>query len=128
MPTLVPALPFQLAEHNFYRAAQYGLDAKLVWPDVRQSGCREYSVVELLKEYLPTARDGLLNIGVSQTEVSKYLSIVEQRLENCQTGASWQLHKTTGYQQQYGKDKSQHMMLEDYIENAYANKPVAQWT
>ena len=29
--TLLPALPFSLAEYNFYRAAQHGLEARLVW-------------------------------------------------------------------------------------------------
>lgn len=128
MPALVPALPFHLAEHNFYRAAQHGLEAKLVWPNGRQSGCREYSVIELLEEYLPTARKSLLNLGISQAEVSKYIGVVEERLNSRQTGASWQLDKVAAYQGQYERDKSLHMMLEDYIENADANRPVAQWS
>jgi gamma-glutamyl:cysteine ligase YbdK (ATP-grasp superfamily) len=38
---LLPRLPFRYAEYNFYRAAQHGLDAVLLWPTARGNSPRE---------------------------------------------------------------------------------------
>ena len=88
--TLLPALPFSLAEYNFYRAAQHGLEARLVWPDPSQTGCRERPVSGLLEDLLPLAREGLRSIGVEEQEAARYLDVIERRLAARQTGASWQ--------------------------------------
>lgn len=55
--TWLPALPFNFAEHNFYRAAQYGLDARLVWPRERQCTCEEQTAATIIAAMLPGARD-----------------------------------------------------------------------
>ncbi len=56
---LIPALPFQYAEYNFYRAAQHGLDAQLLWPTLQPISPRERSVRDLIEEMLPLAAAGL---------------------------------------------------------------------
>jgi len=87
---LLPALPFNMADYNFYRAAQNGLDAKLVWPQLDQSGCKEQSVFSIIEELLPCAQRGLASIGISSEEASRYLSVIEERLNKQQTGSIWQ--------------------------------------
>jgi gamma-glutamyl:cysteine ligase YbdK (ATP-grasp superfamily) len=90
MDELLPALPFSLAEYNFYRAAQHGLAARLVWPSARQHGLRDASVSDILAEMLPVADDGLRALGVAQAERDRYLGVIDSRLSVRRTGASWQ--------------------------------------
>ena len=85
---LLPALPFAMAEYNFYRAAQYGLDARLVWPELGQSGYREQSILRLSRRCCQWPREGLAHLGISSDESARYLRVIETRLARRQTGCS----------------------------------------
>lgn len=124
---LIPAMPFHLAEYNFYRAAQHGLQAKLVWPSAKQNRCRDYPVTGLLKELLPIAVQGLASIGVSAEERNRYMSAIDDRLASGQTGASWQLRCVEALEKTSTREEAMHHMLERMIENSCSNKPVGQW-
>ena len=124
---LLPALPFQKAEYNFYRAAQHGLDAKLLWPEPGQSGYREQGIDGIVERMLPVAREGLDSIGVGAAESERYLGVIEQRLRQRQTGASWQLRKLEHLQRKLPLYEAQHELLEVFMEHSAANLPVAQW-
>ena len=128
MDRLVAALPFNLAEYNFYRAAQHGLDARLVWPGLRQQGLSDYPLAEILTELLPRADDGLRSMGVSQAERDRYLGVIDARLAAGLNGAGWQrrcLHRRMDEGQ--GKVSALGLMLESYIEHSAGNLPVAEW-
>lgn len=126
--TWLPALPFNFAEHNFYRAAQYGLDARLVWPRDRQCACEEQTAAAIIADMLPVARRGLVAIGIDEASVARYLGIIERRLANGQTGARWQLRRLA----QTGADSRPdaadlQAMLQAYMERSAGNDPVAEW-
>ena len=110
-----------------YRAAQHGLEAKLLWPDLSQSGYREQSLGNIIERVLPIALEGLEAIGVSTAESERYLGVIEQRLRHRQTGASWQLSKLQNLQRKMPLAKAQHALLEEYLEHSVANLPVAEW-
>jgi gamma-glutamyl:cysteine ligase YbdK (ATP-grasp superfamily) len=124
---LLPAIPFNIAEYNFYRAAQHGIDAKLVWPVPEQSGYREQSIAAIINEMLPVARTGLDTIGVTSAEADRYLGVIEQRLRRRQTGAIWQRKKLAGLKQKLPLDEALHELLEVFISHSVANLPVAEW-
>ncbi len=124
---LLPALPFALAEYNFYRAAQDGLAARLVWPDPAQTSCREQTVIELLRRYLQLAHDGLRSIGVSAAEAGDYLAVIEKRLATGQTGASWQRNTLHRLEAQHGRPRAAHEMLELYYHHSRSNTPIGEW-
>ena len=124
---LLPALPFSQAGYNFYRAAQHGLDAKLLWPDLRQIGYREHSMCDLIERMLPVAREGLDAIGVGAAESERYIGVIEQRVRRRQTGASWQLHKMAQLQRKMPLYEAQHELLEIFMEHSAANLPVGEW-
>jgi gamma-glutamyl:cysteine ligase YbdK (ATP-grasp superfamily) len=124
---LLPALPFHIAEYNFYRAAQHGLDARLVWPREHQHGLSDAPVTDLIDECLPLAADGLAAIGTPREEIERYLGIIAARLASRRTGASWQLdmlHRLGG--DVPGTDAF-HEMLFRFMSNAEKNLPVAEW-
>lgn len=128
MQALLPALPFHLAEYNFYRAAQFGLDARLVWPDPRQRGLQERPLPDILRELLPVADSGLASLGVSREERDRYLASIDTRLSRKLNGARWQracLEKLSSR----GVDKRLALagVLERYRELSAANLPLAQW-
>jgi gamma-glutamyl:cysteine ligase YbdK (ATP-grasp superfamily) len=124
---LLPAIPFTIAEYNFYRAAQHGLDARLVWPAFDQSGYREQAVCDVIESWLPLAREGLERIGVGSSEAVYYLGVIEQRLARRQTGATWQLGRLARLQRTMSTDAALHALLEEFIEHSVANLPVSEW-
>ena len=124
---LLPAIPFPIAEYNFYRAAQHGLEAKLVWPGFEQSGYREQPAREIIEASLPLAREGLARAGIDSTESVRYLGVIEQRLARRQTGASWQLERLAQLGQTMPMDSALRDLLEEFMEHSVANKPVAEW-
>jgi len=124
---LLPAVPFNIAEYNFYRAAQHGLDARLVWPGFTQSGYREQPVTAVLREMLPIARAGLAALGVNADEADRYLGVIEQRLERRQTGATWQLRLLEQLARKMPLERALHQLLERFISHSDANRPVAEW-
>ncbi|MBE9537655.1 MAG: glutamate--cysteine ligase [Proteobacteria bacterium] len=125
---LLPALPFHMAEYNFYRAAQRGLGARLIWPQLDQSGCAERSVSAIIEELLPCAQQGLARLGISSEESGRYLSVIETRLQRQQTGAIWQQKRLAQLKGKMPLDRALHHMLEDFISNSECNVPVAEWS
>ncbi|RLA57541.1 MAG: glutamate--cysteine ligase, partial [Gammaproteobacteria bacterium] len=124
---ILPAIPFNIAEYNFYRAAQHGLDAGLVWPEFGQSGCREQPVCAIIEQLLPVASQGLAMIGVSVDESARYLGVIERRLQRRQTGAIWQRNMLARLKQKMPLDAALHQLLEVFIDYSAENLPVAEW-
>lgn len=126
--TWLPALPFYLAEYNFYRGAQHGLDAQLVWPDARQQGPRERPLAEILAELLPGAEQGLAALGSPREERDRYLGIIERRLAAKTNGARWQRACLEGLRGRSGSERAAFAaMLERYREHSCSDRPVAEW-
>ncbi|WP_020680673.1 hypothetical protein [Marinobacterium rhizophilum] len=125
---LMPALPFSMLEHNFYRTAELGLNARMLWPSSCSRRLEEIPVIELAQRLLPVAEQGLGRIGISTAEIDHYLGIIEQRLEHGCTGATWQLGQVARLNRRYSRQRALKTMLEGYRVRADLNQPVAQWT
>ena len=124
---LLPAIPFGIADYNFYRAAQHGLDASLVWPEFGQSGCREQPVCAIIEQLLPVASQGLDAMGIAADESARYLAVIERRLQRRQTGAIWQQKMLARLKQTMPLDAALHQLLEVFIGYSAENLPVAEW-
>ena len=111
-------LPFAVAQENFYRAARSGLDAKVVWSD----GV-EYPIAELIREaLLPMARRGLQASGLGEQEISRYLDIIEARVEKRRTGARWMRAW------HYAHDDNMQSLVGAYLTRQQSGQPVHQWS
>jgi hypothetical protein len=78
-------MAFAIARENFYNAARIGLDTHVRWHG------KEWQVRDLLlDELLPQAASGLEQLGIAETDIRHYLSIIAARTETGQTGAVWQ--------------------------------------
>lgn len=129
MSQLMPALPFHLAEFNFYRSAQSGLDARIVWPEHERSGCQDQPILAVLHKSVAYAKQGLRNIRISEEEIERYMSVIQARLDAKQTGASWQKHCVQHYikHEQCSNSEAQQKMLETYTRHSLSNTPVSEW-
>jgi gamma-glutamyl:cysteine ligase YbdK (ATP-grasp superfamily) len=124
---LLPALPFGMAEYNFYRAAQHGLEARLVWPVADQSGYRERPICAIIEQMLPVARRGLASIGIGRGESDHYLGVIARRLERRTSGAVWQRNRLARLKQTLTPQAALHGLLEELIAHSVENLPVAEW-
>ena len=113
---LLPAFPFALADRNFYRAAQMGLDAELGWPFAPGEAPAPVRARDLLLSLLPRAAIGLSSAGVAPSEIRHYLGIFERRVQNGMTGAIWQLRTLEALRARgLAPDEARRRMLESYL-------------
>ncbi|MAT91639.1 MAG: glutamate--cysteine ligase [Halioglobus sp.] len=124
---ILPAIPFGIAEYNFYRAAQHGLFARVVWPEAGQSGYREQPVGSVIRNLLPLAAAGLAALGIDAAEAQRYLGVIERRLETCRTGAIWQRSRLSALRREMAQEEALHTMLEEFIDYSTGNAPVSEW-
>lgn len=110
-------LPFEVARTNFYAAARRGLDATIVWLDAEPVVVRDF----VLREVIPKAYDGLARFGVDADLATRYLSVVEARARNGQTGAVWQARAA----ESAGRDLAR--LTLEYAARQRTGAPVHTW-
>ncbi|WP_286235562.1 glutamate-cysteine ligase family protein [Thalassotalea sediminis] len=120
-------IPFQFADYNFYRAAQYGLDAKILWPHQNQYQPQEIDIKQVMIKLLPIAHQGLTNLNISAKEADYYLNIIEQRLINNVTGAIWQKQRFNQLTSSLSIDKALEQLVKDYQTQYQSHAPVSTW-
>lgn len=81
------AFQFGDVKSNFFAAARYGLDVTLRWAGGEPVEARTL----LLEQLLPLAHAGLAAAGISDTERTRYLGVIQARVETGITGARWTL-------------------------------------
>ena len=128
MPSRINIMPFKYAEDNFYRAAQYSLNAKLLWPSSSQVKVIEYPMLELAQLLLPLATDALLEAGLDETECSRLMGIIADRIQLRLNGAFWQKSQTRLLLEK-GSSPTEafNLMLNQYRNQFYSEKPLSQW-
>lgn len=125
---LLSALPFSYAEYNFYRASQFGLGAKILWPNPEQNGLQERPLIEVVDQLLPTAVLGLKKAGVADKEASRLISIIENRLRTGCNGATWQLaHYSQLLDSNLSRWEACQRLVAAYRERSVTNTPVSEW-
>lgn len=127
MNELIPSIPFDYCVRNFYRAAEKGLSAELIWPSTGQSEPEYHTAAAILRRLLPMLPAQLSEMGFVETDFLPLLDVISERLETRQTGAQWQLDKLSELQKMMGPKEALLAMQQAYEENALSDIPVAQW-
>lgn len=109
-------LPYAGALHNFYAAAQHGLEAKLFWPSAGKIAADAL----LLDDLIPKARERLTDLGIDDAN-GRFLDIVEARVRSLQTGARWQRQAFEA------RDRNIYKLMAAYCERQRSGAPVHQW-
>ncbi|MCV6604213.1 MAG: glutamate--cysteine ligase [Porticoccaceae bacterium] len=121
---LISSVPFRFAEYNFYRAAQSGLNSKILWP-LKGRSPQETEVTRVVEELLPVAEQGLARLGISGG--NNYLAVIEERLQQRMTGARWQKKALDHFDANSNREAACHQMLQCYLQQCRSALPVAQW-
>jgi hypothetical protein len=124
---LLPAFPFEYAHRNFYRAAQHGLDATLLWPAREAPSPRPVRAAALVAELLPRAHAGLVAAGVDAGEAERLLAIVAARAASGRTGARWQRRALARLERGRGRDEALAALVARYLAEAASGRPVHEW-
>jgi len=111
------AMPFAEAKNNFYRAAQLGLKYKTPWFDKKNETLQNTILNKLLLE----AETGLYSLGIDEKDCKRYLSIIEQRVENNRTGSQWQLNFLNAHQD------NRTLLTVQYLKNQMTGLPIHEW-
>ena len=121
------ALPFERADHGFYRAAQHGLSARLSWPAGHRDQIRTFAAAKLVAELVPAARHGLLQAGVAAAEADGLLEVISARAASGQTGAVWQRATLAAARRRHAPERALAIMLNHYLQYAETGMPVHTW-
>ena len=121
------ALPFERADHSFYRAAQHGLSAQLSWPAGHRDQMRTVPAAKLIAELVPAARQGLLEAGVAAEEANGLLDVISARAASGQTGAAWQRATLAASERHHDRQRALAIMLDRYLQWAATGLPVHTW-
>lgn len=128
IPHLTSILPFHYTEHNFYRAAKYGIGADIIWPHKDQVQLQDTPLLNVARDLLPRAREALLRTAVDEAEIHRLLGIIEGRIQTGMTGARWQRQVTESFFRSQTTDEAFKSMLSLYIANQKTNTPLHEWT
>ena len=121
------ALPFERADHGFYRAAQQGLSAHLTWPAGHRDQIRTLAAAKLVGELVPAARQGLVEAGVAAEEADGLLQVISARAACGQTGATWQRATFAAASRRHDRERALAIMLNHYLQCADTGLPVHTW-
>lgn len=125
---LLPGFPFEYAHWNFYRAAQEGLDARILWPGTEAPSPLERPVRDLIPELLPVAEEGLHLLGVEDGESKRLLAIIDARVKCSITPAKWQRDCLDRLERSMGRQDALAAMLAAYLGEADSKLPVHEWS
>jgi gamma-glutamyl:cysteine ligase YbdK (ATP-grasp superfamily) len=123
---LLPGMPFEQAEGNFYRAAKHGLGAEILWPTASVPSPQRFSASELLRRLVPDARAGLRAAGVSP-DCQRLIDVFEARVVTGRTGAWWQRKTLAALEQSLPRDAAMAALVESYLAQMEGGQPVHQW-
>ena len=111
------ALPtFEETKNNFYLAATNDLKSTVQW-----FGKPTKLKALLLDELLTQAELGLNDLKICSQDIRKYLNVIESRVTNEQTGASWQRK----YVSKHSSDMTE--LTHAYLELQRTEQPVHTW-
>jgi gamma-glutamyl:cysteine ligase YbdK (ATP-grasp superfamily) len=124
---LLARMTFSHARQNFYDAAQFGIDAVLLWPAAIAPSPRPARARNVVSELLPVARAGLVASDVDPAEADTWLDVVAKRAARRCTGAAWQRAAFDANARTRTAEDAAASMLERYIALSEAGESVADW-
>jgi CBS domain-containing protein/gamma-glutamylcysteine synthetase len=116
-------LSFDDVSDNFLKAAKFGIDSKFNW-----FNNKKIPAIELIsKELMPLAKEGLAKHGVAQSDIDKYLGIIEERASKHMNGARWMLREYTNLKQNNTADEALAILTATIIKNQISGHEVHEW-
>ncbi len=114
-------LSFAQARDNFYTAAQHGLENKINWPECERCDMRHL----ILHKLIDHAESGLKSLQLDAKDIEYYLTIIQSRAEQKQTGSHWQREFVARHHDK--KNNVMQRLLETCYHNQQTGEPVHCW-
>lgn len=116
-------MEFDDAKTNFFSAARNGLRSQLIWFDGKTYRTQKL----ILEELLPLARKGLKTANVDETDIEKYLGILEKRVSQDITGAQWMLDSLAAMDKTAKPNVRLRTLVSVMKKNQDEGKPLHEW-
>lgn len=120
--TISRQMRFENVKENFQKAAMWGSQSVMTWND------EQFATRRLIEEkFLPIAEAGLQKHGVKESEISRYLSIIQKRVACYKTGARWQVKSFRNLREAYNRDEACVALTAIMQKRRHSGKPVHEW-
>ena len=116
-------MEFDDAKANFIAAARHGLKAQFTW----FGGRTESAAGLILKQLVPSAREGLASRGIDSTDIDRYLGVIEERVERGRTGSQWALDSLAGMQGRARAHERCRALTSAALQHQKTGAPVHTW-
>ncbi len=116
-------IDFDDAGANFYTAAREGIGASFTWLDGEDISARTL----VLERLLPLAKAGLQRAKVNDSDIEKYLGVVEARCRTARTGARWQLSSWNSLRDRSTPGERSTALVAATVIRQQTGRPVAEW-
>ncbi len=116
-------MSFDEARNNFSSTARFGLKSQVVW--LNGESYRTGRLI--LEELLPRARKGLESVGIDQSDIDRYLAILEERVAKQRTGSQWMLESLGAMDKRAKFNVRMRTVTAAMLENQYENRPIHEW-
>lgn len=115
-------ISFKVVKDNFIRAARTGIHSHFNWFGKYRAGA------ELLEnELIPMAATGLAHQGVSDTDIHKYLGIIQNRVTSGKTGSEWMIKNFRKLRESYKPPVCERILVKESLQYQESNEPVHNW-
>lgn len=116
------AISFDEAKENFKKAAMWGIQSGMVW-----DGKYISSSSLILDKLIPMAREGLEKKGINDSDIDRYLSIIEARATQYSTGSRWIVKSHRNLRKSLSREESVVALTAIMYNRASDGKPVHEW-
>lgn len=117
-------MTFETAAANFWKCAQWGLEARVDWPKTKRVRVADL----LVEELIPRAMEGLAELEADPDVIERYGEVLTERARKARNGARWQVDAVLALERS-GHDRGQALvsMTRLYDEHATGGAPVHEW-
>ena len=116
-------MSFDDAKGNFFAAARHGLKAQFTWLNGNS-----IPASTLIREHLlPLARTGLQQANIATEDISRYLDVIEERVQHDQNGALWMLRSLAAMEGQGTREQRYQALAAETLAQQQTNTPVHRW-
>ena len=118
-------MDFDDAKTNFIKAARMGLGAQFRWINHDKLMPSDELIT---KELIPIAREGLKKAKIDKADISKYLGIIQERVETQRTGSQWVVDSFSRFKKDVTIDEALVATTAGIYYRQKEGKPVHTWS
>ncbi|RMH61103.1 MAG: CBS domain-containing protein [Calditrichaeota bacterium] len=118
-------MDFDDAKTNFIKAARMGLGAQFRWFKHNKMIPSDELII---KELIPIAREGLKKAKIDRKDITRYLDIIQQRVETQRTGSQWVVDTFSRFKKEVAPDEALVATTAGIYYRQKEGKPVHTWS